>query len=181
MDRPDRSLGDTVMQELANAGLAVIDIDAEAERLADQTMLGGISVDGTRVTLRMVPPEKIAATWLRVAQLTLGDAVNYAESVYELPPAANTHPELLQSITIPLHPTGEARERYTITVQRVGKLSPTMRASSRRPAPSSSPRRWRSSRRRRASATPTTSSASSSCSPTPSPNSATDPTGQLTR
>jgi DNA segregation ATPase FtsK/SpoIIIE-like protein len=117
-------IADAVMQALADADLAVIDVEAEAEALADQTMLRGISVNGSRVTLDIVPPEEIAVQWLHFAQKTLGDAANYAETDYEIPPAANTHPEVLRSITIPLHPTGEPRERYTITVQRLGKLSP---------------------------------------------------------
>ncbi|MET8006159.1 hypothetical protein [Nonomuraea glycinis] len=106
------------------ANYNVFEIDAEAKALADKTKLRGISVDGSRVTVDIVPPEEIAATWLHFARQTLGDAVNYAESSYEIPPSANTHPEVLRSITIPLHPAGKARERYTITVQRVGKLSP---------------------------------------------------------
>lgn len=91
---------------------ALADGEAAAEALADQTLMKGLTVEDGAATLSLIPPREIAALWVHCARGMLGDAVNYSETRVDLP-----------SVSMEVGLAGEF-ERFTLIVQRVGKLTP---------------------------------------------------------
>lgn len=87
-------------------------IDADAEALADKTMMRGLTVKDGAVNLDLIPPREIAAIWVHCAVGMLGDAPNYTETEVKMP-----------SASMEISPAGSV-ERYALIVQRVGKLTP---------------------------------------------------------
>ncbi|MER7213147.1 hypothetical protein ABT340_39300 [Streptosporangium sp. NPDC000239] len=85
---------------------------ADAEALADQTLVKGLTVEDGTATLSLIPPREIAAVWAHCAKGMLGDAPNYSETPVTYP-----------SVSMEVIPAGEP-ERYALIVQRVGKLTP---------------------------------------------------------
>ncbi|MFD9947694.1 hypothetical protein ACFWYW_46490 [Nonomuraea sp. NPDC059023] len=124
LDRPGQRLGEAVMQALANADLAVIDVSRTPEELVDQTMMRGLHIDKRGVALELLPPRELAAQWVHCARGMLGDAPNYSETIAEFPPEPDSgQPEATRSVSFEISPAGSA-DRYALIVQRVGKLSP---------------------------------------------------------
>ncbi|MEV1245129.1 hypothetical protein [Nonomuraea sp. NPDC049750] len=101
-----RAEADQLRAELARR------IDADAESLADRTLLKGLSVKDGAVNLDLIPPREIAAVWVRCAVGMLGDAPNYTETEVKMP-----------SVSMEISPAGTL-DRYALIVQRVGKLTP---------------------------------------------------------
>jgi hypothetical protein len=87
-------------------------IDTEAEALADQTLVRGLTVEGGAVNLDLIPPREIAAVWVHCAVGMLGDAPNYSETRVDMP-----------KVSLEISPAGTL-DRYALIVQRVGKLTP---------------------------------------------------------
>lgn len=87
-------------------------IDTEAEALADQTLMRGLSVKDGAVNLDLIPPREIAAVWVHCAVGMLGDAENYSETRVDMP-----------KVSMEISPAGTL-DRYALIVQRVGKLTP---------------------------------------------------------
>lgn len=88
---------------------------AENKRLAAavdrQTLLSKMSIDQGALEIDVVPPREVVIGWVLAARDLLGDAENYSETPVELPPSVE------MSI-------GTAGERYVVTVQRPGRLTP---------------------------------------------------------
>ncbi|MEV0616153.1 hypothetical protein AB0I81_22760 [Nonomuraea sp. NPDC050404] len=78
-------------------------IDADAEALADQTLMKGLTVGKGKLELSLIPPREIVAGWVHTARELLGEATNYVEMEIKL--------------------AGEV-ERFAFVLQRVGKLTP---------------------------------------------------------
>jgi hypothetical protein len=78
-------------------------ITADAEALADQTLMRGLTVERGKLELNLIPPREIVAVWVHAAREMIGDAENYVEMEVKL--------------------AGEV-ERFAFVLQRVGKLSP---------------------------------------------------------
>jgi hypothetical protein len=76
---------------------------AEAEALADQTLMKGLTVEKGKLELNLIPPREIVAVWVHAAREMIGDAENYVEMEVKL--------------------AGEV-ERFAFVLQRVGKLTP---------------------------------------------------------
>lgn len=87
-------------------------IDADAEALADKTLMRGLTVEDGAVNLDLIPPREIAAIWVHCAVGMLGDAPNYTETEVKMP-----------SVSMEVSPAG-SYDRYALIVQRVGKLTP---------------------------------------------------------
>lgn len=94
-----------------NAEHAAAD-QAEAEALADQTLMRGLTVKDGAVNLELLPPREIAAVWVHCARGMLDDAPNYSETRVDFP-----------QVSMEVGLAGEP-ERYALIVQRVGKLTP---------------------------------------------------------
>ncbi|MGR6922596.1 hypothetical protein ACU635_50795 [[Actinomadura] parvosata] len=101
---------DEVLEELRTALERRIDADAEA--LADQTLMKGLTVKDGAVNLDLIPPREIAAIWVHCAVGMLGDAPNYTETEVKMP-----------SVSMEISPAG-TYDRYALIVQRVGRLTP---------------------------------------------------------
>jgi hypothetical protein len=78
-------------------------ITADAEALADQTLMRGLTVERGKLELNLIPPREIVAVWVHAAREMLGDAPNYVEMEVKL--------------------AGEV-EGFAFVLQRVGKLTP---------------------------------------------------------
>jgi hypothetical protein len=108
----------TSIQDAATQLAALV---ADNERLADeavdavtrQAQLLGMTVEQGAMQLAVVPPREIVIQWVLAARHMLGPAENYTETPIELP----------ASVELEIGAAGEP-ERYLVTVQRVGKLSP---------------------------------------------------------
>ena len=119
------SPGTVTEHDLADAALAVPNpeleqlraelerrADADAEALADQTLMKGLTVKDGAANLELIPPREIAAVWVHCAIGMLGDAPNYTETEVKMP-----------SVSMEISPAG-TYDRYALIVQRVGKLTP---------------------------------------------------------
>ena len=83
-------------------------LSAEIDR---QTRLISMSVDQGAMQIDVVPTREVVINWVLAARDMLGDAANYAETTATLP----------ASVELGI---GTAGERYTVTIQRQGKLTP---------------------------------------------------------
>jgi hypothetical protein len=85
---------------------------ADAEALADQTLMKGLTVKDGAISLDLIPPRELAALWVHCARGMLGDAENYSETRVDMP-----------SASMEVSRAGEF-ERFALIVQRVGKTTP---------------------------------------------------------
>lgn len=111
---PDRD--DELADRLVEAALGVFD-DAAVERMAqhyvDDTHIRAMEFrDGAELDL--VPAQDMVAVWVATARTMLGDAENYSEIRADFP---------TEKFELELKLAGEL-ERYVITVQRAGKMTP---------------------------------------------------------
>lgn len=90
-------------------------LGAENKRLADaverQTLLSTMSIDQGALNIEVIPPREVVIHWVLAARNLLGTAENYSETPVELPPSVEMG-------------IGTAGERYVVTVQRPGRLTP---------------------------------------------------------
>lgn len=86
-------------------------VDVEAETLTRQTMLRGLTVDEGAALLDLQPSRELLIAWVLAARELLGDAPNYAEAVVHVP-------------AVSMEIGAAAEERYVLTVQRAGHLTP---------------------------------------------------------
>lgn len=85
---------------------------ANAEAVARQAMLEGMSVEQGATVLSLRPPRELAIMWVHMARGMLGDAENYSETRVDFP-----------SWSVEVKAAYEV-DRYVLTVQRAGKLTP---------------------------------------------------------
>lgn len=88
--------------------------DAAVEALVNQAAVRGLTVQGGRAELEVVPPHELAVEWVRAARGMLADAPNYAETTVAFPE---------ETVSMEVGAAGEP-DRYILTVQRAGKLTP---------------------------------------------------------
>jgi hypothetical protein len=104
-------VGDIADAVLA-AGFAV-----EAEVIARQAMLKGLTVEEGAAVLELDAPREIMLAWVWAAREMLGDAPNYVETTVDEVPREGS------GVSMTVKAAGEA-QRYIFTLQRAGNITP---------------------------------------------------------
>lgn len=107
---------DELADRLVEAALAVFDaaaIDRMAQHYVDDTHIRSMEFRNG-AELDLVPAQDMVAVWVATARTMLGDAENYTETRVDFP---------TEKFEMELKLAGEF-ERYVVTVQRAGKLTP---------------------------------------------------------
>lgn len=87
-------------------------LDQRAEKLVDQTMLQELAVRDGVPTVTVIPAPELAAIMFDSFREMLGDAPNYTETILEP-----------SGVAMVVGAAGE-RERFALTLQRVGRITP---------------------------------------------------------
>jgi hypothetical protein len=110
--------GETLSTWAARAVTAVVDDEAlarMADTLLQQTTIRSVDFRNG-MSMELKPARALAANFVGMARAMLSDAPNYSETVVEFPPDDSSVSMELKMARQP--------ERFTLTVQRVGKLTP---------------------------------------------------------
>jgi hypothetical protein len=86
--------------------------EADAEAIARQATLKGLTVEEGAAVLELGPPRELVIAWVDAARKMLDDAPNYTETTVDFP-----------AVSMEIKAAGEV-ERYVFVVQRAGKVTP---------------------------------------------------------